>query len=186
MSEEPLADMVHRHLRPVPDFPKPGILFQDITPLLQNPAALAAVIDHWHSNLHGKADLVAAVEARGFILGAPLAHRLGVGFVPLRKAGRLPRKTISEQYQLEYGSETLEVHADAIPKAARVVLVDDLLATGGTLQAALQLVARAGGRPVAVRLLVELAGLGGRRRLADMLPETAIEALCLVEAETAP
>ena len=177
--DEPIADMIRRHIRVVPDFPRQGVQFQDITPLLKNPACLARIVERWCSDGSlpdaPAVDLVAAIESRGFLLGAPLAHRLGVGFVPLRKAGKLPWRTLRQEYQLEYGSECLEMHADAIPKGAGVLVVDDLLATGGTMQAALRLIALAGGRPVGARFLIELAELGGRRRLASAKPEGGLD-----------
>ena len=133
-------------IRDVPDFPKPGILFKDITPLLADPGAFAAAIDGLAELVAGAAEVVAAAEARGFIFAAPLALRLGIGFVPIRKPGKLPHKTVAQEYLLEYGSDRLEVHRDAIAPGHRVLLVDDVLATGGTMRACRDLVLGAGAR----------------------------------------
>lgn len=153
-------------IRDVPDFPVPGILFKDITTLLSNPAAFQEVIqrlgDHYADT---GVEVVAAIESRGFIFGAPLALRLGAGFVPVRKPGKLPSKSISDSYTLEYGTNTLELHADAIQPGQRVVVVDDLLATGGSARAAVNLVERLGGKVVGVAFLVELDFLHGRDKL---------------------
>ena len=154
------------HIRDVPDYPKPGILFKDITPLFANPAALSATVDQlaeWAEPR--KPDLVLGAEARGFILGAALAHRLGCGFVPARKPGKLPWHTVAVKYSLEYGFDELEVHADSIPKGSRVLVHDDLLATGGTCTAMLELVEQLGGEVVGVAFIVELAFLAGREKL---------------------
>jgi adenine phosphoribosyltransferase len=154
-------------IRDIPDFPKPGIVFKDITPLLLDPGALdAAVIElaAWARPLG--VDLVAAAEARGFILGAALARELGVGFVPARKPGKLPGETVSAEYILEYGVDALEMHADALRGGARVLLHDDLLATGGTARALCELVEGRGAVVAGVGFLVELAFLGGREKLA--------------------
>ena len=155
------------HIRDVPDYPKPGILFKDITPLFADPGALSATVDQlaaWAGPR--KPDLVLGAEARGFILGAALAHRLGCGFVPARKPGKLPWHTVAVKYSLEYGFDELEVHADSIPKGARVLVHDDLLATGGTCKAMLELVEQLGGEVVGVAFIVELAFLSGRDKLA--------------------
>ena len=147
-----IAELVEGTLRDIPDFPAPGVLFKDITPLLADPTAFAAV--------------VAGVEARGFVIGAALAHALGVGFIPVRKAGKLPGRTASLSYDLEYGSATIEVHADDIPGGARVLLVDDVLATGGTAVAAWDLLESVGAEVTGFEVIIELAALGGRERLA--------------------
>jgi adenine phosphoribosyltransferase len=155
------------HIRDIPDFPKPGIVFKDITPLLLDPAALDAAVDGlaaWARPL--SVDLVAAAEARGFIVGGALARELGVGFVPARKPGKLPYDTVSAEYVLEYGVDALEMHADALADGARVLLHDDLLATGGTARALAELVESAGAHIVGCGFLVELAFLGGREKLA--------------------
>lgn len=154
-------------IRSVPDFPVPGILFRDITPLLADPAALAEAVRQMTEPWRGAGiDLVAAMEARGFMFGAAMAIELGAGFVPVRKAGKLPRERIAADYVLEYGTATLELHADSVLPGQRVLVVDDVLATGGTLGAAISLVERLGGVVVAVSVVVELAGLGGRERIA--------------------
>jgi adenine phosphoribosyltransferase len=155
------------HIRDIPDFPKPGIVFKDITPLLLDAEALADAIARladWTRPL--EVDYVVAAEARGFILGAAMARELGVGFVPARKPGRLPHETIAAEYILEYGVDALELHADALADGARVVLHDDLLATGGTARALAELVERTGAVIAGCAFLVELAFLGGRERLA--------------------
>ena len=154
-------------IRDIPDFPKPGIVFKDITPLLLDPAALDAAVTaiaDWARPR--RVDLVLAAEARGFILGAALAIELGAGFVPARKPGKLPSETVSAEYVLEYGVDALEMHADALADGARVLLHDDLLATGGTARALAQLVERAGGVIAGCCFLVELSFLGGRAALA--------------------
>ena len=154
-------------IRDIPDFPKPGIVFKDITPLLLDPEALADAVDRlaeWARPL--EVDFVAAAEARGFILGAALAVELGVGFVPARKPGKLPHDTITAEYILEYGVDALEMHSDALAHGARVLLHDDLLATGGTARALVDLVEGTGAVIAGCGFLVELAFLGGRERLA--------------------
>jgi adenine phosphoribosyltransferase len=163
-SGEELAALVGRLVREVNDFPEPGILFRDITPLLGDGPAFHQLVESWAAQ-HSGVDVVAGVEARGFILGAPLATRLGVGFVPVRKAGKLPGRTERAAYALEYGEAVLEMTHDAVSPGQRVLLVDDVLATGGTAAAAAELVEREGGEVVAIQVLVELAALGGRDRL---------------------
>jgi adenine phosphoribosyltransferase len=156
------------YIRPIPDFPKPGILFRDITPLLASPPAFAEAIKGLAEPFRqAGVDLVAAAEARGFIFAAPLALELNAGLVPIRKPGKLPCKTLSYTYQLEYGCDTLQVHADAIHPGSRVLMVDDLLATGGTIDACCRMIELAGGQVVGCAFLIELAGLGGRRRIAQ-------------------
>jgi adenine phosphoribosyltransferase len=153
-------------VRDIPDFPSPGIVFRDITPLLLNPAALDAAITELAARVEPtEVDFVVAAEARGFILGAALARELGAGFVPARKPGKLPAKTVSAEYALEYGIDALEVHADALADGARVLVHDDLLATGGTAGALRDLVADLGADVVGCAFLVELSFLGGRARL---------------------
>jgi adenine phosphoribosyltransferase len=160
----PLKTMV----RTVPDFPKPGILFYDVTTLLKNRVGFAALIDALAAHYIGKdIDLVLGIEARGFIFGPALAYRLNAGFVPVRKPKKLPAETISVTYDLEYGSDKLEIHADAIQPGQKVVLVDDLLATGGTMEATIQLVNRLGGKIAGLAFAVELDFLRGR----DKFPE---------------
>ena len=153
-------------IRHVPDFPKPGILFYDITTLLRDAVALRQVLDGLTEPfLDQQVDLVVGIESRGFILGAAVADRLRTGFVPIRKPGKLPSRTIQQSYDLEYGSDTLEIHDDAIEPGQRVLIVDDLLATGGTARAALDLVKKTGGEVVGLAFLVELQFLNGRARL---------------------
>jgi adenine phosphoribosyltransferase len=164
-----------RYIRAVPDFPKPGILFRDITPLLGNSQALRAAIqsmaEHYRSV---KVDVVAAAEARGFIFAAPLALELNVGFVPVRKPGKLPFDTHAFHYELEYGSDTLEMHRDGIAPGQNVLLVDDLLATGGTVEACCRLVEKSGAKVVGCVFLIELASFGGAKRLAPYKPYSLI------------
>jgi adenine phosphoribosyltransferase len=154
-------------VRDIPDFPSPGIVFRDITPLLLDPAALDAAVAGLAAQVEpAEVDFVVAAEARGFILGAALARELGAGFVPARKPGKLPARTVSAEYTLEYGLDALEVHADALAHGARVLVHDDLLATGGTAGALCDLVADLGADVVGCAFLVELSFLGGRSRLA--------------------
>jgi adenine phosphoribosyltransferase len=153
-------------IRNIPDFPKPGILFRDITPVLQNPALFRAVIDAFEQIYKDRnIDVIAAVESRGFIFAAPLALRLGAGFVPLRKSGKLPYMTYKVHYALEYGIEALEMHVDAIKPGQRVLIMDDLLATGGTAQASARLVLQAGGVIDSFAFVIELTDLKGREKL---------------------
>jgi adenine phosphoribosyltransferase len=161
-----LADLIRAKVRDVPDYPKPGIVFKDITPLLGDAAAFQAVVGGLASG-HGPIDKVAGIEARGFILAASAACQLGAGFVPVRKEGRLPGPTYAQTYQLEYGTATLEVHQDAFRPGERVLIVDDVLATGGTAEAATSLIRRAGAEIVGVAVILELTFLGGRAKLGD-------------------
>jgi adenine phosphoribosyltransferase len=168
------------HIRDIPDFPRPGIVFKDITPLLLDPAALDAAVGalaEWARPL--AVDFVVAAEARGFILGGALARELGIGFVPARKPGKLPHQTVSAEYVLEYGVDALEMHADALADGARVLLHDDLLATGGTARALAGLVERAGARIAGCGFLVELSFLRGREKLAPY----EVHALVAYESE---
>jgi adenine phosphoribosyltransferase len=153
-------------IRTIPDYPKPGILFRDITTLIADPAGLRAAIDGlvWPFLTAG-IDHVVGIEARGFILGGAVAHELGRGFVPIRKKGKLPHKTIGQEYSLEYGVDTIEIHADAIRKGERILLIDDLIATGGTAEAAIELIRRSGGEIVAAAFVIDLPDLGGADRL---------------------
>lgn len=160
-------DLLAGLIRDVPDFPRPGILFKDVTPLLASPRGLAVAVTELVADSPREVDLVVGTEARGFILAAPVALALGVGFVPVRKPGRLPREVVTEDYDLEYGTGTLAVHRDAIPAGARVLVVDDVLATGGTAAAACELVDRTGAQVVAVDIVCEISSLGGRDRLRD-------------------
>lgn len=160
------AALVLSRVRDVPDYPSPGIIFKDITPLLADHDAFSRTIDALADLLPDGVDAVAGVEARGFILGAPVALAVGAGFVPVRKVGRLPGDTVRQTYDLEYGSAEIEVQADAFTGGARVVVLDDILATGGTAAATCELVEEAGGEVVAVVFLLELGFLDGRARLA--------------------
>lgn len=161
-------DHLKEKIRHVPDFPKPGINFCDITTLLRDPAGLADAVQGLTGPFSTeRIDLVAGIESRGFILGAAIADRLRTGFVPVRKPGKLPAATLRQSYELEYGSDALEIHEDAIETGQRVLIVDDLLATGGTAGAARDLVRRAGGNVVGIAFLVELTFLEGRKRLGD-------------------
>ncbi len=163
-------DVVHLkdHIRDIPDFPQPGIVFKDITPLLGNADAFRCMVDSLAAHFADRPiDKVVGIEARGFILAAPIAHLLGAGFVPVRKAGKLPWRTRVEEYSLEYGTDRLEMHEDAIAAGDNVLVVDDVLATGGTAAATLRLVEAAGGTVVGLGFVIELAFLGGRRRVGN-------------------
>jgi adenine phosphoribosyltransferase len=155
-----------RYVRDVPDFPQPGIIFRDITPLLGRKELFREVVSmmskRWND---APPDLVAAIEARGFIPGAAIAVKLKAGFVPIRKSGKLPWKTISDAYQLEYGANELQVHLDAVEAGQKVLIVDDVLATGGTAAAAVRLIRKLGGEVIGVQVLIELEALGGRKLL---------------------
>lgn len=152
-------------VKDVPDFPEPGVVFKDITPLLADGPALKDVVDDLAERAPGPIDLVVGMEARGFILGAPVAVALGAGFIPVRKAGKLPRETLAGAYELEYGSAVLEVHPDTIKPGSRVLIVDDVLATGGTAAATVALLEKAGGVVVGLSFLMELTFLHGRDRM---------------------
>jgi adenine phosphoribosyltransferase len=155
-------------IRDVPNFPKPGILFKDITPLLADPAGLSLAVEFLTQPFRDKhIDVVVGAESRGFIFGTAVARNLSAGFVPIRKPGKLPAKKLSLTYELEYGTDTLEIHADAIRPGQRVLLLDDLLATGGTMKACCELVEKLGGDIVGVAVLIELVGLHGRDRLVN-------------------
>jgi adenine phosphoribosyltransferase len=157
---------LEEYIRSIPNWPKPGILFRDITPLLGDPNAFATAVAALCGDFNATdVEYVAAVEARGFIFGAAVAEKLAAGFVPIRKKGKLPFKTERVTYDLEYGTDTLEVHTDAIEKGAKVLMVDDLLATGGTMAAACKLIEKIGGRIVGITFLIELAELAGRNHL---------------------
>lgn len=161
-----MIENLQRLIREIPDFPKPGILFRDITPLLADPSGLALAIELMANPFRGKGiDLVVGAESRGFIFGTAVACCLSAGFVLVRKPGKLPHTRIAKSYDLEYGKDTLEMHADAIVKGQRVLIVDDLLATGGTMQACCDLVKELGGHIAGIAVLIELAGLGGRAKL---------------------
>ena len=166
-SRTDVATVLHRLIRDVPDYPRAGVMFKDITPLLADPAGFAATVDALADG-HDRIDKVAGIEARGFILAAPVALRLGVGFVPVRKVGKLPGPTHAETYELEYGTATVEVHTDAFAPGDRVLMIDDVLATGGTAAATAALIRRSGAEVVSLGVLVELGFLGGRRSLPDL------------------
>ena len=169
------AEDLRALIREVPDFPKPGILFYDITTLLRDPVAFREVIDRKADAVKDeRIELVVGMESRGFIFAAPLADRLGAGFVPVRKLGKLPAETIEVEYDLEYGTATLEVHRDAITAGQRVLIVDDLLATGGTVLGTIELVRRLGGEIAALSFMVELTALGGRARLGEFSIHTLL------------
>lgn len=162
MSIERVKEMI----RTVPDFPKPGISFKDITPILQDPSAFKFVIKQMAVPFKNKeVDIIASAESRGFILGAALAYELGAGFVPLRKPGKLPYRTLREEYKLEYGTDAFEMHVDGIRKGDNVLIVDDVLATGGTMKAAVNLVRKLSGNIAGIALLIELDELNGRKKL---------------------
>jgi len=166
-------------VRDVPDFPKPGIVFKDITPVLADGDALRSLVDQFAERYRGRVDAVIGIESRGFVVGAPVAYALGVGLALIRKRGKLPYDRHSIDYELEYGSDVLEVHVDALAPKQRVVIVDDLLATGGTAKAAIDLVAKLGAHVVECGFIIELAFLGGRKRLAP----TPVHALLSYAAE---
>ena len=155
-------------IRDIPDFPKAGILFRDITPLLADAAAWHATVDAFVQRYRDKVDVVLGIESRGFIVGSAVAYGLGRGIALVRKPGKLPYQTHSASYELEYGRDTLEIHRDALSKGHRVLVIDDLLATGGTASAAVELVQRCGGNVVACAFIIELAFLGGRRKISHL------------------
>ena len=158
---------VEDYIRSIPDFPEPGIIFRDVTSVLQDAEGLKLSIDEMTKLLDGvDFDVIAGAESRGFIFGMPIAYALGKPFVPVRKSGKLPCETVSQSYDLEYGQATIEIHKDAIKPGQKVVLVDDLIATGGTMEAAAKLVEKLGGEVVKMIFLIELAGLEGRKKLA--------------------
>ena len=161
-----MSKTIADYVTTIPDFPEEGIIFRDITTVIQNPEGFRMAIDEMTALIGDtECDVVAGAEARGFIFGAPMAYALGKGFVPIRKKGKLPRETVSQSYDLEYGSAEIEIHTDSIAPGQRVVLVDDLMATGGTMEAAVKLIERLGGKVVKIVFLLELAGLKGRERL---------------------
>ncbi len=163
-------------IRTVPDFPQKGIKFKDITTLLQNPAAFCYVIDSWKERYQSQQlNAIVGADARGFIFGAALAYALGISLVPVRKLGKLPAETISEEFELEYGTATFEIHKDALNKGDRVVLIDDLLATGGTMRAMVNLVNKLGGEIVEIAFVVELPLLKGRERFAEYPVHSLVE-----------
>jgi adenine phosphoribosyltransferase len=162
-----VARLIAAHIRDVQDYPQPGVMFKDITPLLAEPKAFAAVVDALAATF-GPVDKVAGIEARGFIFAAPVAYRNGAGFVPVRKQGKLPSATFAQEYKLEYGTATLEVHQDAFEPGDRVLIVDDVLATGGTARATATLVERSGAEVAGIVVLMELSFLNGRSALSGL------------------
>lgn len=161
-------DLVRGLIRTVPDWPKPGVMFRDITPMMQDPRAFRALIDMFvYRHMRNRLDAVVGIDARGFIFGSALAYALNVGFVPVRKAGKLPFKTVAQPYSLEYGDATVEVHQDAIKPGQRVLLVDDLVATGGTMLAAIKLLQQLGGNVAEAAAVVNLPALGGSALIAQ-------------------
>ncbi|WP_046503362.1 adenine phosphoribosyltransferase [Streptomyces odonnellii] len=178
MTDDSLRELLLSRIRDVADYPEPGVMFKDITPLLADPKAFTALTDALAGlcTRHG-ATKVVGLEARGFILAAPVAVKAGLGFIPVRKAGKLPGATLSQAYELEYGSAELEVHAEDLDAGDRVIVIDDVLATGGTAEASVQLVRRAGAEVVGVAVLMELGFLAGRRRLEPELRGAPLDAL---------
>ena len=166
------ADDLKALVRTIPDFPRPGIQFRDITTLLLDRDGLAGAVDALAASVAGPVDLVAAIEARGFVIGGALAVKMGAGLLLVRKDGKLPGATIAEDYALEYGTDRLQIHIDAVTPGARVLIIDDLIATGGTALAAVRLVRRAGGEVVGARFLIDLPDLGGSRALVEAGVET--------------
>lgn len=170
-------DLIRDAIRTIPDYPKPGIQFRDVTTLLGDARAFRATVDLLVQPWAGaKIDKVAGIEARGFILGGAVAHQLSVGFAPVRKRGKLPHETLIEEYELEYGSDAIEIHVDAVEAGDRVLLIDDLLATGGTAEAAIKLLQRAGAEVLGAAFVVDLPALGGSERLKTL----GIPVQCLV------
>ena len=170
-----MSNDLKQYIRDVPDFPKKGIIFKDITTLLKNPVALKLTLDILYDKVKDlKIDKVVGIEARGFIFGALLAEKLNAGFVPLRKPGKLPAAVFSQTYDLEYGTDTIEIHKDAISKGDRVLLHDDLLATGGTAKAACDLIEKIGGKMVHALFIIELGFLNGREKLKDYKVDSLI------------
>jgi len=160
--------LLEKSVRNIPDFPKPGILFRDVTTLIQNKSAFKKSIDLLAKKYKGKKiDKIVGVEARGFIFGAALAYKIGAGFVPVRKKGKLPYKTISASYELEYGTDTLEIHKDAITNGEKVLIIDDLLATGGTVKAVVEMVTQLRGKIAGIGFVIELVDLHGRDKLKE-------------------
>jgi len=171
---------IKEYIRTIPDYPKSGIQFRDITTLLADAEGFRGAVDAM-VKLHAgaKFDAVAGIEARGFILGGAIAHQLGLGFIPVRKKGKLPSAVIGQEYDLEYGTDTVEIHIDAVKEGERVLLIDDLIATGGTAEAAVKLIARAGGNVTASSFVIELPELGGRQRLEAL--DIEVLSLCSFE-----
>ncbi|MCZ8261860.1 MAG: adenine phosphoribosyltransferase [Beijerinckiaceae bacterium] len=168
LNHQTVSQYLKNHIRTVPDWPAPGVQFRDITPLLQNPKVFRVLIDafvHRYMDAALRPDVVAGLDARGFILGAVVAYELNVGFVPIRKKGKLPHRTVSISYALEYGTDEMEIHLDAVAPGEKVILVDDLIATGGTATAAVQLLQKIGARVEAACFVIDLPELGGRAKI---------------------
>ena len=166
---------VEDYVRTIPDFPEPGIMFRDVTSVLQDPDGLKLSIDEMIKLLDGvEFDVIAGAESRGFIFGVPVAYEMGKAFIPVRKKGKLPCETVCAEYELEYGTACIEIHKDAIKPGQKVVIVDDLIATGGTIEAAVKLIEQLGGEVVKVLFLIELAGLNGREKLAGYDVESVV------------
>lgn len=173
---------IKSRIRTIPHYPRQGVMFRDITTLLKDPVGLRITIHELVNRYTGiKIDKIACIESRGFILGAPLAYTLGTGFIPLRKKGKLPAQTISHDYELEYGADCIEIHTDAIGKNERILLVDDLIATGGTAEAAVKLINKVGGQIIECCFAIELPNIGGRKRL-EKLGQTVFS-LCEFEGD---
>ena len=174
------TDYIKSTVRTVPDWPQKGVMFRDITPIFQDPRALRGTMDTFvHRYFSQKIDVIAGIDARGFLLGTTIAYELNISFVPIRKKGKLPFDTISETYKLEYGEASVELHTDAIKKGQRVVLFDDLIATGGTMMASANLIRKLGGEIVEAAAIIDLPDLGGSQRLN----EKGIQTYCLFEFE---
>jgi len=177
-----MTDDIRDRIRTIPDYPKPGIMFRDVTTLWNDARGFRTAIDLLVQPYAGvRIDKVAGIEARGFVIGGAVAHQLSVGFIPIRKQNKLPGRTIGEDYDLEYGTDRVEIHDDAISEGQNVLIVDDLLATGGTAEAAVKLIRRAGGTVVGCCFIVDLPDLGGMKRLQDM--GLSVMALCAFEGE---
>lgn len=173
---------IEDYVRTIPDFPKPGIQFRDVTTLLSDAKGFRMAVDALvQLHVGAEIDMVAGIEARGFILGGAVAHQLGKGFVPVRKQGKLPHDTLGQEYDLEYGTDRVEIHADAVPKGANVLLIDDLIATGGTAEAAVKLINRAGGNVLGASFVIELPDLSGRQRLEAY--DIEVLSLCSFEGD---
>ncbi len=179
-ARERASMLIKSRIRSIPDYPKPGIIFRDITTLLQDPVGFRITVERLVQNFQaGRVDKVAGVEARGFILGGAVAHQLNAGFIPVRKKGKLPWQTIGQDYALEYGTDRVEIHTDAILEGERVLLVDDLIATGGTAAAAIELIRQTGGKIIGAAFVIDLPDLGGRKRIESMGVD--VVALCAFE-----
>jgi adenine phosphoribosyltransferase len=181
-SEKPATKTVRDYIRTIPDFPQPGVMFRDVTTLFADPRGFRIAVDqllHPYSGM--RIDKVVGLEARGFILGGAVAHQLGTGFVPVRKAGKLPGAVISQDYTLEYGTATVELHVDAIQPGESILIVDDLLATGGTAEAGIRLIELQGGKIAGCAFVVDLPDLGGRKRIEALGME--VHALCAFEGD---